>query len=75
MPQAMRLGDLAIVFSSLPWSVAVLWEMPAPDEPMPEVREAPGVDDVPPGTISIEVDCARPKPGDDARGSLRCLVI
>jgi hypothetical protein len=50
--------------------VAVLWEMPVPEEPTPEVREAMGVDGVPPSAASVEVDVVSSQPSDDARGSL-----
>jgi hypothetical protein len=40
------MGNLALVPSSSPWTMAVPRETPAPEEPMPDVREAPGADGV-----------------------------
>jgi hypothetical protein len=49
----MSISYLALVSLSFPQMVAVSWEMSASEEPMPEVREAPGTDGVLPSTASV----------------------
>jgi hypothetical protein len=74
-PSAVSVGNLALVSSSSPQMVVGLWEMPAPEEPTTEAREALSADGAPSGTTSIEVDGASPQPGDDIRGSFLGLVM
>jgi hypothetical protein len=79
-PSAMSAGDLVVVPSSWPRSMVVPRETPALEESTPEawekaVQEMSGSDGTSLGAVSVEVDGASPRPGDDTRGSLRDLVM
>jgi hypothetical protein len=76
----MSAGDLVVVPSSWPRSMVVPRETPASEESTPEawekaVQEMSGSDGTSLGAVSVEVDGASPRPGDDTRGSLRDLVM